>query len=69
MPAQYEFEIEAKSRRDLVTCIDMALIAGGARIGEGTYEVVVRRLSKAEVERRKEQEALDRATDLGRETG
>lgn len=51
MPAKYEMNITAADRRDLVNNIDMALIGGQARIGKGTYEVVIRRLSKAEAEK------------------
>lgn len=43
------FIVTAENRRDLVTSIDMALIAGGSRISKGDYEVSIRRLTKAEV--------------------
>lgn len=36
-------------RRRLVNALDMGLIADGARIADGRYEVTVRRLSKGEV--------------------
>ncbi len=40
---------DENKRQHLCNAIDMALCAGGARIGSGSYEVVIRRLSKKEV--------------------
>ncbi len=47
---EYRMTIEAKNRQDLTTQIDISICAGGARIGQGTYEVIIRRVPKHELE-------------------
>lgn len=50
-------------RQQLTRDIDLGLCAGGARITAGVYEVVIRRLTKKEIEKMKAEEAAEKDKD------